>query len=379
MDIRTENGTFGVLNNTERILFAMRSLLKRYGYRAYRMGKFEEYDLYSRNKDFLISDGVITFTDTGGRLMALKPDVTLSIIKNNEDRPEAVRKLYYNENVYRVSKSVNSFKEIMQAGLECIGLVDEFCIGEVLLLAAKSLELISPGFVLEITDLDILTALLSRMTEDASVRREILRCFGEKNAHELAGTCEEAGIKKEDLELLLKLNGLSGPAETVLPVLSSLPLGDEGAEAAAELSRILGIFRGTGLEPHIQLDFSAVSDTKYYNGIVFKGFIEGVPERVLSGGQYDRLMQRMGKRSKAIGFAVYLDLLERLGKKQDAPDFDVLLTYGEDADPERLRAAADSLRSLGLSVCTEREPDGDIKYAKKAQFRNNEVRFIENA
>ena len=100
---------------------------------------------------------------------------------------------------------------------------------------------------------------------------------------------------------------------------------------------------------------------------------------MLSGGHYDRLMQRMGKRSKAIGFAVYLDLLERLGKKEDAPDFDVLLTYGEDADPERLRAAADSLRSLGLSVCTEREPDGDIKYAKKAQFRNNEVRFIENA
>ena len=246
MDIRTENGTFGVLNNTERILFAMRSLLKRYGYRAYRMGKFEEYDLYSRNKDFLISDGVITFTDTGGRLMALKPDVTLSIIKNNEDRPEAVRKLYYNENVYRVSKSVNSFKEIMQAGLECIGLVDEFCIGEVLLLAAKSLELISPGFVLEITDLDILTALLSRMTEDASVRREILRCFGEKNAHELSGICEAAGIPEKDREKLLRLNALSGPATAVLSDLSAL-LGEGDPEAAeAAFNELLYFFFADG-------------------------------------------------------------------------------------------------------------------------------------
>ena len=379
MELRTENFHPEVLNNTERILFSMRSLLRQYGYRAYRMGKFEEYDLYSRNKDFLISDGVITFTDTGGKLMALKPDVTLSIIKNNEDRPDTTLKLYYNENVYRVSKSVNSFKEIMQAGLECIGLVDEFCIGEVLLLAAKSLALISPDYVLEVTDLDILTALLARMTDDASVRRDILRCFGEKNAHELETICRAAGIGEADAAVLLRLNGLCGKPDEVLSAILSLPGAEAAREAAETLSRVLGIFRGTGLEAHIQLDFSAVSDTKYYNGIVFKGFIEGVPERVLSGGQYDRLMQRMGKRSKAIGFAVYLDLLERLGKKEDAPDFDVLLTYGEDADPERLRAAADSLRSLGLSVCTEREPDGDIKYAKKAEFRNNEVRFLENA
>ena len=379
MELRTENFHPEVLNNTERILFSMRSLLRQYGYRAYRMGKFEEYDLYSRNKDFLISDGVITFTDTGGKLMALKPDVTLSIIKNNEDRPDTTLKLYYNENVYRVSKSVNSFKEIMQAGLECIGLVDEFCIGEVLLLAAKSLALISPDYVLEVTDLDILTALLARMTDDASVRRDILRCFGEKNAHELETICRAAGIGEADAAVLLRLNGLCGKPDEVLSAILSLPGAEAAREAAETLSRVLGIFRGTGLEEHIQLDFSAVSDTKYYNGIVFKGFIEGVPQSVLSGGQYDRLMQRMGRKSKAIGFAVYLDLLTRLGKKKAAPDFDVLLSYGDDADPERLRAAADSLRSLGLSVCTQRHPSGDLKYAKKAEFCSNEVRFVENA
>ena len=93
-----------VLKNEERVLFNLRALYQRYGYAQYKMSKFEEYDLYVRNKDFLVSDHMITFTDTNGKLMALKPDVTLSIIKNTQDVSDAVEKVYYNENVYRVSR-----------------------------------------------------------------------------------------------------------------------------------------------------------------------------------------------------------------------------------------------------------------------------------
>ena len=76
-----------VMDAQEKIGFRLRSLYSGYGYSRYKMSKFEEYDLYSRNKDFLFSDSVITFTDTNGRLMALKPDVTLSIVKNGKDTP----------------------------------------------------------------------------------------------------------------------------------------------------------------------------------------------------------------------------------------------------------------------------------------------------
>ena len=86
------------------------SLYSQYGYVPYQMSKFEEYDLYVRNKDFLISDSVITFTDTTGKLMALKPDVTLSIIKNSADVQSGVQKVYYRENVYRVSKGTKPLK-----------------------------------------------------------------------------------------------------------------------------------------------------------------------------------------------------------------------------------------------------------------------------
>ena len=113
-----------ILTNEERVVLSLRDLYRRFGYLPYRMRKFEEYELYIRNKEFMVSDRVIAFNDTNGDLLALKPDVTLSIIKGGEDRPGEKQKVYYDENVYRVSKSTHRFKEIRQAGLECIGDVD---------------------------------------------------------------------------------------------------------------------------------------------------------------------------------------------------------------------------------------------------------------
>ena len=125
-----------LLKYDEKAVFALRELYSKYGFTQYKMSKFEEYDLYVKNKDFLVSDNVITFNDTNGKLMALKPDVTLSIIKNTKDIKGFVQKFYYNENVYRVSQRTKNFKEIMQIGLECIGDIDDYCIAEVLALAA---------------------------------------------------------------------------------------------------------------------------------------------------------------------------------------------------------------------------------------------------
>ena len=127
------------LSFQEKVSFTIRELYRSNGYAPYKMSKFEEYDLYAQNKDFLISDSVITFTDTNGKLMALKPDVTLSIIKNIKADNDGVQKLFYNENVYRISKGNQSYKEIVQMGLECVGCIGEGDISQVLTLAASRL------------------------------------------------------------------------------------------------------------------------------------------------------------------------------------------------------------------------------------------------
>ena len=78
----------------------------------------------------------------------------------------------------------------------------------------------------------------------------------------------------------------------------------------------------------LRLDLSVVGDTNYYNGLVFKGFIRGVPDAVLSGGQYDNLMRKLRRRSRAVGFAVYLDLLDRVEETADDPYLNVALPKG---------------------------------------------------
>ena len=94
------NFSEAVLRNDEKAIYSLRELYSKFGYMPYKVNKFEEYDLYAHNKNFLVSDKVLAFTDTNGKLMALKPDVTLSIIKNVVCEDNAVNKLYYNEYKY---------------------------------------------------------------------------------------------------------------------------------------------------------------------------------------------------------------------------------------------------------------------------------------
>ena len=182
------------LKPEERAVFALRELYRGYGYLPFKMSKFEEYDLYVRNKDFLVSDRVITFTDMGGKLLALKPDVTLSIIKNGKDRKGSVEKVYYNENVYRVSSKSNGYKEIMQVGLECIGDTDGYATFEVLSLAAKSLLCISEECILDISHLGFISSVFEGVGLPKDCESEALRLIGEKNPHELLALCERCVV-----------------------------------------------------------------------------------------------------------------------------------------------------------------------------------------
>ena len=354
--------TENILTPKEQYIYTLRELYAGFGYIPYRMGKFEEYDLYARNKDFLISDSVITFTDTNGKLMALKPDVTLSIIKNNRSLSGRTEKLFYNENVYRVSMGTNAFREIMQAGVECIGDIDNCSIGECLYLAALSLSRYryADNFVLNVSSLDILMSVIESITADRGVQNEIIRCVSEKNTHEIIRICKENEIDPAASDTLIALLSVYGKAQTALPKLKEL-CESAGEEVwAEELAAVLSVFEGSLLYEHINIDFSVVSDHNYYNGVIFKGYVPNVPGAVLSGGQYDKLMRKMHRRSRAVGFAVYLDMLDY--GEGSAYDVDILLLYEENTKPSALREAMEKLSRDGKTVRALRRDDEKLRY-----------------
>ncbi len=363
-----------VLKYEEKAVFGLRSLYRRYGYLPYKMSKFEEYDLYVRNKDFLVSDHIITFTDTDGKLLALKPDVTLSIIKNGKDAP-GVQKVCYNENVYRVTKGTQSFRELMQVGLECIGDIDDYCIYEVIMLAAESLSMITPNYVLDISHMGILSTVIDSLGISEDDKKSVLKCVGEKNVHGLCAILNTKGINPEPLK---KLVSLYGAPEKVLPGLAEVSKSVNIDNELASLETIVSLLQKNGFGEHIRIDFSVVNDMSYYNGFVFKGFIESVSTGVLSGGQYDKLMKKMGRTSRAVGFAVYLDLLERLDDTDEKYDVDAIVLYDEKSDLSALSDTVKLLSENGKTVMVQRQLPLDIRYKQLLKLNERGVEILEN-
>lgn len=344
-----------IIKNDERAIFELRELYRQYGYSQFKMSRFEEYDLYVKNKDFLVSDEVITFTDKNGRLMALKPDVTLSIIKNTTDKAGVIQKVYYNENVYRVSKGTHSFKEIMQAGLECIGDLHSYEIAEVVLLAVKSLALISKNYVLDISHMGLVAAMLDCSGLSHEGKGKAHTFLHQKNAHELKAVCEAENIAKDKTDKLISLIDCCGNASQVLFRIAPMLTSERELEAFKEFQTLCDIIEKSGFANSVIVDFSVGNDMKYYSGVVFKGYLEGIPTSILSGGQYDKLLKKMKRESGAVGFALYLDLLEQIEDYCDEYDVDTVLLYDAGTDPVTLTSAVDGLASTGKSirVCTQ--------------------------
>lgn len=349
-----------LLKSEEKAVLALRALYRKYGYLPFRMSKFEEYELYMQNKDFLVSDRIIAFNDTNGRLLALKPDVTLSIIKNGEDKPGFKQKVYYNENVYRVSESTRQYKEILQAGLECIGDIDLYDIYEVTALAAESLALISedPGaYLLEISHLGLLSAALDRVCPDRTFAEKAIRYISEKNLHDLRALCQRHGIGETRAAMLEVFVTAYGEREKVMAALESAWAHDHGAGTEGPLGELRALSRlldGLPFSDRIRFDFSVVNDMNYYNGFVFKGFLRGISGGVLSGGQYDKMMARMERSSGAVGFAIYLDLLEQLQQERAEYDVDVLLVYDSGTASPVVAEKVRELAAAGRSVTAQR-------------------------
>lgn len=385
-----------LLRPDEQVTLALRSLYEQYGYKKYRMSKFEEYDFYTKNKDFLSSQEIITFTDLDGKLMALKPDVTLSIVKNTR-ADEACEKLYYTENVYRAARGRREYKEIFQIGLEFIGRVTPYINVETVNLALKSLALIKEDYVLDVSHMGFLTGLLDSLAVDDTVKMEILDCLVEKNNHELQKIVANQSLTEEEGRWLAALVGLSGPLPETLAkaraltaeVAAGIPpqigtggqaealargsLGQAAAKAEAkdralaamlaalaELECLSGALAVLPEAKNLRLDFSISSDAKYYNGLMLRGYVAGVPRAVLSGGRYDPLLRRLGKkRLEAIGFAIYFDELERYLKSPAEEIKDLVVLYDEKSSLTMLTRTVEEAVSRGLTVrATDHLPKG---------------------
>ena len=343
----------------------LNQLYEGYGYRKFRMSKFEDYDLYAQNKDFLKRGHIITFTDVDGSLKALKPDITLSIMKSNGGDSE---KVYYNENVCR--EVGGAFREILQVGVESVGQIDPYAEAEVIALAAKSLEILSEDYVLDLSDVSFIRCLLGGMNLSQGDQEQALALIAQKNAPGIQAMADRGILSAQDAQAIQELMGIYAPLKEGIAQAGRLARDNQSWEILRQLSVTASMLEAFGLNGRIRLDFSLVNSMDYYNGVIFQGFLPNIPFPALSGGRYDNLPRKMGKQVGAIGFALYMGRLEQYFSQERQYDADLLLTYGPDADLAKLAAFAEQIRAKGCTVRCEREmgPSAPVRCRTKVRY-----------
>ena len=347
---------------------SLRSLYQSLGYTRFSMRRFEEYALYLENKRFLKSESVLAFTNPDGKLMALKPDVTLSIVKHAPKGRDALEKVYYKESVYRLAPTAREFVEIEQMGVEALGAVDAYTVAEVLRLAIETLRLAGLDHVLDVSHMGFAAGLMDAAGLDAEQQARLFQFIRQKNAHELAAEVARMGIPPQYADKIDLLAGLAGSFPETLRRAEAMVVCPAMAQALQELHTLHAQLTALGLADCLQLDFSMLNDLGYYNGLVFQGYVQGSPRVVLSGGRYDLLMRRFDKQGDAIGFSLYLDELTHVLAEPSQWDADVLALYQPQDDVAALNAAVFALAAGGQRVLAATQAPRDLRARKTLRF-----------
>lgn len=332
------------IDKEENLRASVTGLFCGYGYRRYRPARFEPYEVYRKNKDYIDGDTIVTFTDAGGKLLALRPDVTLSII-NDLPVDGKTRKYFYDESVFR-RDSDGEYRDLRQIGAEYVGGTDLYPECEIAVLAVSTLGFLGGDCVLAVGNMDAAEAFIKPLGLSDDDLVKTLGFIRQKAFHELKKLLKDADAGS--VEKLLALVSVEGEPESALAAVAPIVKGNAEAERAInELKELTDALIVCGYGDRIRLDFSLIDDFRYYNGAVFRGYARGAAKAVIRGGRYDNMLRRMGKSGKAVGFALDFDAASAL--KTESPEEIAVINRGSMSVAETLaaveRAAADGKRT----------------------------------
>lgn len=155
-------------------------------------------------------------------------------------------------------------------------------------LAAEALrQSVGEGFRLEIGHVGFFQSLMRQLPADGETKDAIRTLIENKN---YAGLSDELDAlpPSQTVDVLRRLPRLFG-GEEVLRAAASLCHDEDTKEALACLARLYLALRRLGLGDQVMIDLGLVQENEYYTGVIFRGYIEGSGDTVVSGGRYDTL------------------------------------------------------------------------------------------
>ena len=334
----------------------------------------EYYDLFDDDMLGIPQEQMYKLTSVSGRIMALRPDMTIPIARlvstRLKDVPAPIR-LYYTENIFKVNMNGSGHEnEITQSGIELIGAKGLAADLEVLDMAVKVFEKCGiSDYAIELGHAGFFGSLVRGLGVDDEKKEEIRRSIESKNYAELSLIL--SGIDDSPSAKVLKLlPSLYGGAE-ILDEAEKLCAGNgEAMEYLDYLRELYSKLSEISPDANINLDLGMVHRNNYYTGVVFRGYINGYGNTVISGGRYDGLMEKFGRPMPATGFAVDNNAListliaskgDKLMSKIDA------VIYAERGYEAQAVMLAGKLADNGCisRICSSGGEEGAVSYAKE--------------
>lgn len=340
----------------------------KWGYKEIITPTVEFYETFNHDSQTLKEEDMYKFFDNRGRILVLRPDMTIPIARVVETKfkDESLPiKLRYNSNVFRVHASLGGKRnEYTDCGVELIGLEDKKSDLEVLVLALEALEKLGlSDFKLEIGNIGFFEGVFKTLNISKESKEIIAQYIEDKNLKNLEDYLDEIDIKDEYKEFFNKLPWLFGD-RSILEEAKVLAFNEELKANLEYLENLYSELDILGYGNKVTFDLGMVPRLNYYTGIIFRGYGEGVGNTVLRGGRYDNLITIGEEYIPAIGFSLDINsVIENVktSEKINTIDKSCKIYYSSKYRIEAIRKS-EKLRQEGKIV--ELIPDDSVNEIK---------------
>lgn len=324
------------MRNYDRIQGKIISVIMNHGCKIIETPSFEDYDVYQHFFPQLRQQMVKTI-DTDGRVLVLRPDVTLPIVETAArefSRSNQLLKFGYVSTVFREYYGRSTYgKDFLQGGIEILGDSSPECDGEVIVTAAEILKAVG----VENIRIDIGTAAYTQALFDglplSEEQKATLKGYmAERNLVACKSYIASLPISSDARKALEALPVLFGPYAQTLSKARDYSINSGMLNALSRLERVYDYILYAGYADKVQLDFGFASRLGYYTDTVFKVYVDGALYDIIDGGRYDQMSSRFGVDRPACGFGMNINLLYEYmsdaGLLEDTePSFQMAVSY----------------------------------------------------
>jgi histidyl-tRNA synthetase len=295
------------MRQREWLLSVWKDTAREFGFQPYDAPVVESLELLTRKAGEEITDQIYHFVDKSGRNLALRPEMTPSLVRMVLARKGSLRfpiKWFSIPQCFRYERMTTGRKrEHYQWNVDILGEVNPIAEAELLavaLAALRRMQLTEHDVVVKVGSRQLLVDILAAHNfelDKFSTASLILDKRGKVTDESIRRMLLEGGIRPSDADTIFDILAI----RTFQEAANSAPPDSVGAK---DLRRLFELAKEFCISEFLEFDISVVRGLTYYTGIVFEAFDrDGEFRAIFGGGRYDKLFDSMsGIHLPAVGF-----------------------------------------------------------------------------